>query len=150
MGNELVPVRPAIPKVVDQDGNPVVGPEMEKILGLVTQMAQTAQLVKIRKSLERQQITGHKKTIILNANGNQQFLDLTEVDPYTPCATAKFLNMSRDFPVYISVNDFFDFTQIWPNGELPFDFTQADERIRYIIYKCDQGQAVRLQLLVTY
>lgn len=53
---ELVPVQKKFtPAIVDEEGNKIVGPELESVTQLVTQMAQVAQLARIRKTLERQE-----------------------------------------------------------------------------------------------
>lgn len=54
--NDLVPVEKGkfIPEVVDEEGNKVVGPELEAVTQLVTQFSQLAQLARIRKAVERQ------------------------------------------------------------------------------------------------
>ena len=42
--SDIVPRRSIMPAIVDDAGNPLEGPEMEKVSGLVMQMAQLAQL----------------------------------------------------------------------------------------------------------
>ena len=49
-----------LPKVIDQTGKPVVGPEMESVTNLVIQLAQLAQLAKMRRLEESKVPVGVK------------------------------------------------------------------------------------------
>ncbi len=149
MGNELVPFKGLLPDVVDEEGHSVEGPEMERILKLVTGIAQNAQLAAIRKSLQRRNTQGHKKTLVLNVTDQLRSYDVMAFEPYIPWATLHITNMGPS-PVDVAINDYYDYTQLWVNVDLPFDFTEADERINYIAYKCDPGGTATIQLVATY
>lgn len=149
MGNELIPFNPIVPEIVDEQGQSVEGPEMERVIKLMTGVAQNAQLARIRKALERRQTQGKKFTTTLIATDQVQWLDLLESNPYTPLATVRFFNIGPS-QAYIAINDNYDFTPVWINAEFPLDYTEADERIHYIAYKCDPGGSARIQLLATY
>ena len=106
-------------------------------------------LRRIRQAAERRQTQGRKFTTTLNATPKVQFWDLLQTDPYVPLATARFLNTGTA-QVFLSVNDNFDFSPIWPNNDLPFDHTEADERIHYVSYYCAVGGTAVIQVVGTY
>ena len=56
--SDIVPRNSIMPTIVDDEGNPLEGPEMEKVSSLVMQMAQLAQLARIRKAAEIDIIQG--------------------------------------------------------------------------------------------
>jgi len=147
--NDMVPRRSLMPAVVDDEGNSLEGPEMEKVSGLVMQMAQLAQLARINRNLERREITGHKVTTILQASSATLEFDTKLHWPYVPWARARFVNTGPD-PVYVSINDDFDFTELVRYSELPIDFTEAKERICVIHYYCKAGQTASLQAVAFY
>lgn len=149
MGNELIPFKRALPEIVDEQGQSVEGPEMERILKMTTEMAQTAQLARIRKALERRQTQGRKFTTTLRVTAAVQFIDLLEVNPYTSLATLHILNMGPA-QVDIAINDNYDFTPVWVNQDFPLDYTDADERIHYIAYKTNPGGESTIRLVATY
>ncbi len=140
MANDLVPQKPTfVPEVVDDQGNKLEGPQMEAVTSLVTQMAQLAQLARIRKALERRQFEGHTDSKILNATSNQQFLNLLHQDPYHAWATAAFTNNGLGV-VYIALNnDNVVGKPVAAGGVYQVDFRDADRRIEVIAYHCDPG-----------
>jgi hypothetical protein len=146
---DLIPTKRLIPEIVDDQGKSVEGPEMERILKLTTEMAQTAQLARIRRALERRQIQGRTFPLTLNANGSVQTIDFYKVNPYTAFATMSIFNNGPS-PVYIAVNNSYNFNQVWVNANLPLDYTEADERIHFLAYKCDPGGTAALILVATY
>jgi hypothetical protein len=149
MGSELVPMRRNLPEIVDEDGHRVEGPDMDEVIKLLTGIAQNAQLARIRRALERRQIQGHKVTTILQVTDQLKWLDLLQQAPYVPWAKATFVNYGPN-PVYLAVNDYYDFTRLLQWTELPLDYTEADQRIEYIGYKCDPGAAASIQVVATY
>ncbi len=140
-----------IPEIVDGKGNRISGPELEAVTGLITGFAQLAQLARIRKSLERRHTQGHKVTVLQSATDQVGIFDvmISQNIPNIPWATLRILNRGPS-PVYVSINDIWDWTRIWVNEEFPVDFTEANERIHLVAYKCDTGQTANIQLFGTY
>lgn len=149
MGSELVPMRRNLPEIVDEHGRRVEGPDMDEVIKLLTGISQNAQLARIRKALERRQIQGRKVTTTLQATDQLKWLDVPLQAPYVSWARASFVNYGPS-PVYLAVNDYYDFTKVLQWAELPFDYTEADQRIEYIGYKCDQGGSASIQVVATY
>lgn len=149
MDKDLIPIQPT-PQVVDEEGNAVEGPEMERILKMTTQIAQTAQLARIRQALERRQTEGKKFSTILNVTPQIQWYDFTKLNPYTELAKLNIFNASKQAQVYIAVNDTHDFSPVFVNAPFDLDYTDAKERIRYIAYYCDQGLTGTMRLVGLY
>ena len=144
---ETLPALPAkiVPEVVDETGKKVLRPD---ILQMVTQMAQLAQLARIRKSLEKEHFEGKKDSRTLNATDQLQWIDLIDHFPNKPWATASFFN---DGPnrAYISF-DALDWTPLNRGDRFPPDFTKADERIGLIYYICDPGNTASVRAVGKY
>ncbi len=151
MSNDLVPFNPSVPEIIYEQSQSVEGPEMERILKLMNGMAQNAQLARIRKALERRQIQGKKFTITFNVTPQVQFYDFLEMNPYTALAKMQLINASQSqAQVYVAINDNFDFSPIWVNAPFNLDYSEADERIHYLVYKCDPGLTGTIRLVGTY
>lgn len=141
----LVP-KSILPEVVDKTGKPITGPEMETVTGLVMQLAQLAQLARIRKSLEREQFEGKVDTITLSATDEQACFNLLDRWHYTPLVTAFILNDGDD-TVQIAINEPYAWIEIKLNETRTIDHTKADRKIQRIYYKCQAGEtaAVRVE-----
>jgi len=139
------------PEVVDERGNKVVGPELEKVTGLVTEFAQLAQLARMRKSLEREHVQGKVDERTLSATDHLQYIDTVNDHPHVPWATAFFANDGPD-PVYIVVNG--DIMEGVPplnkNDSDNFNFTKADRRIEIVYYWCDAGKSASVRVRAKY
>jgi hypothetical protein len=137
--NDMVPRNSIMPAVVDDEGNPLEGPEMEKVSGLVMQMAQLAQLARIRKAVEIDIIQGLAVEKTLNCTDGQNSLDLRVVDPSYPWATASFQNLGPS-TVFIAIN-VNNYPKELPAGQVwEVDFSKAKTRIEVIYYYCNSGQ----------
>ena len=139
-----------VPQIVDDQGNPLEGPEMEAVLGKVTQMSQLAQLARINKNLTRirqdldMQVTkGMTVTKNLDAIDTQQTEWLLQVDPYEPWATATFTNKGLD-TVMVSVNNGQYFKSLVVNQIWEIDFKQSEQRLWRIDYYCAKGEKATL------
>jgi hypothetical protein len=139
-----------IPEVVDERGNKIVGPELEAVTGLVTQMAQLAQLAKIRKSLEREHFEGKVVEETLAASSSPHVWQLLREYPYVALATVYFKNDDDSNPVYISINNAYDWKKVDPQGEYSVDFLKADRRVELIYYKCDAGGTASVRVAGKY
>ena len=133
-------------KVVDVEGNEIVRPD---VLNAVTNIASLAQLVKIRKSLERDHIEGRLDERTLSATGTSQYVDLLQAYPNIAYATVSFYNSGLD-TVKISVNNPSDWSSIAINDTLSLDFTKADRRIEVIYYMCDPGNTATVTVKGKY
>lgn len=145
--NEDLPVirKPSI-KVVDEQGREIVRPD---IIQTVTQLGSLAQLVRIRRSLEREQVYGLTDSRTLSASDVQDFTNLLEVAPYTSLATATFVNDGPD-SVYLAINRSRPFHLLKKGESVPADFTKADQRINYLEYYCDSGETASIRVLGKY
>jgi len=132
-------------KVVDDEGKEIVRPD---VLQTVVQLAQLGQLVRIRKSLEKEEFEGKKDSRTLNTTDQPQWIDLINRFPNKPWATATFFN---DGPnrVYISF-DALDWTPLNLGESLPVDFTKADSRMKLIGYRCDPGNTASVRAVGKY
>ena len=144
---DLVPTRKSIiPEVVDEEGNRIVGPEMEAVTGLVTQMAQVAQLARIRKTLERQEAQMEKipegrlrpfeKTVTGDTMERWEVID----DVGQKCSSGTVYN---DGPqsCWIALNDIRDGFQEVKKGE-SIDFSFKHPVIeRFFFYSTAAGEA---------
>ncbi|GAH73931.1 unnamed protein product, partial [marine sediment metagenome] len=146
MAKELVPVKKAlIPEVVDETGKAVTGPEMEAVTGLVTQLAQVAQLARIRKALEREQFKGRVDTPTLSVTSKQSCLNLLDRWHYSALITAYFVNDGPD-TAYIAINEPYAWLKIKINETRTVDHTKADKRIERIYHKCDAGETASVRI----
>lgn len=133
-------------KVVE-DGKEVVRPD---VIAAVTQLASLAQLVKIRKSLEKEGFEGKEDPRTFSATGTIQYISLIHDYPYTPWATAYFYNDDPSNAVYISINNPWDWNEI-KSGEDSFkDRLKADKRIELVYYKCDPGGTASVRVVGKY
>lgn len=136
-----------LPAVTDNAGKPLAGPELESVIKLVTDMAQVANLARIRQALEREQIEGRSIEISLSVTAQMQVLDLREVFPYTPLATVAFYNLDDNGTAFISVNNAADFKTLGPNQSDNIDLTKAKRRAEVIYY---YGDAITVRLQGTF
>jgi len=145
---ELVPVEKSIiPQVVDDEGKRIVGPELEAVTQLVTQMAQVAQLARIRKTLERQEAQMEKipegrmrpfeKTITGNAIEMWKVID----DVGQKCNSGTVYNDGPN-EVWVCLNDIRDgFQEIKEGESLDFSFKHPVIE-RFFFYSTADGEAV--------
>ncbi len=158
MSKELIPKRSiSYPEVVDEEGNKIIGPEMEAVTGLVSQMAQLAQLARIRKSIEKEEFEGKIDSRTLIATDQLQWIDLIDRHPNTPWATAAFFNDGNpalppgtNVPVHIGINDMNPNATLNTGDALPADFTKADRRISIIYYWTDAGNTTVVRAVGKY
>ncbi len=144
--NLPVPISPKI-KVVDETGRDIVRPD---VIQAVTQFAQVAQLVRIRKSLERQDFKGVLDPRVLSATEKKEFLDLITDRPYQPWINAFFVNDGPD-TVYFFINRITDTPHTLKSGEtITLDHSHADERIDQIFYYCDAGSTASVRVSGQY
>ena len=135
-----------IPEVVDETGRKITGPEMEAVTGLVTQLAQVAQLARIRKALEREQFEGRVDTMTLSATDSQAVLDLLDRWPYSPLVTAYITNDGPKYDVLIAINDPYRWMTIKNSETRTIDHTKAKRRIERIYYKCNSGETASVRV----
>ena len=138
-----------IPEVFDEKGQKVTGPEMEAVLKTVTNLAQTAQLARIRKSLEREHIEGEVVGITLDATDERQVVELLNEAPGIPWATVFFRNTGPD-DVNIAVNDAFKSFTLIKNEGTSIDLTKADKRVEKIYYWCAPSETATLRVRGKY
>lgn len=140
----------SMPRIrVVEDGKETVGELDVGLINMVTQLGQLGQLSKIRKSLEREQFLGKLLSTTLAATDEYQALDLTKQDPFIPWISATFVNKGPD-SVYLAINRQRPFHKLDKGDSLPADFAKAEERIYFIEYQCDSGNAASLRCLGKY
>lgn len=145
MGKELIPAPGVAPKVVDEEGNKIVGPEMEAVIGLVGQMAQLAQLARIRKSLEKEEFEGIVDHRDLAATDQLQWIDLIDRWPNTPWVSAFIINDGPN-DVLLAINNAYNWIPIKPRETRLVKHGKADRRIETIYYRCDPGNTALVRV----
>ena len=141
-----VPSNPKL-KVVDENGKEIVRPD---VIQAVMQFAQVAQLTRIRKSLEKQDLKGELDPRDIGATEKKQFLDLITDRPYQPWINAFFVNDGPD-TVYLFINRIKDTPHTLKTGEtLTLDHSHASERISQIFYYCDAGETASVRVTGQY
>ncbi len=130
-----------VPKVTDDAGNPLVGPELEAVVKLVNQMAQTAQLARIRQALEREQFEGKSDNRVLNGTLSMQTVDLVHAWPFTPWIRGTFRNRGPGI-LKFAVNADKDFRTLHLGESDPRDHSKAAQRIEQFYFYCEGQPAV--------
>jgi hypothetical protein len=148
-------VLPELPSVLKRVNVPViedgheVGPlppgEMQEII----QLAQLGQMVRIRKSLEREHFQGKVDSRDLNCTEERQFVDLTMNWPEVPWATASFHNYGPN-TAYIGINDTAMEHPLEIDEDFSVDLTKGDRRIDVIYYWCGKGETALLRVVGKY
>lgn len=160
---------PLMPEVVDQNGKPLVGPDLDAVLKRVSEMAQVAQLARIRMALERAEVAQLKELDQIRSalereqfQGETQELTLSCTDQVSwvgidigderlelPWITASFVNDGPN-TAFISINrKSYPFTI--KAGEVhPIDFSRAEQRIETIYYWCTAGQTASVRAVGKY
>lgn len=134
---------------VIEDGKETVGELDVGLITMVTQLAELGQLNKIRKSLQREQFQGKLLSVTLSATDEYKALDLTKQYPFTPWATATFVNDGDD-TAYVAINNQRPYHELKKGESIPADFTKADVRIYFIEYYCDSGETATIRVLGKY
>lgn len=138
-----------IPEVVDEKGQKVTGPELEAVLKTVTNLAQTAQLARIRRSLEREHVEGKVVEITLDATEERQTFELLNEGPGIPWATVLFRNTGPD-EVIIAINNAFRSFRLILDESTSIDLTKADQRVEEIYYWCARGETATIRVRGKY
>lgn len=133
-------------KVVDDEGKEIVRPD---VIQAVVQLAQLAQQVRIRKSLEREHVEGNQDSKDLAASFIPNVVDLLMQYPGKAWATASFFNDGPD-AVYIGLNRRGGAAKIESGESHSPDFTKADRRIELIYYWCDAGETAVVRAVGKY
>jgi len=144
MNNE-VELKSLVPQIIEE-GKTVVRPD---VIQAVTQLAQLGQLVKIRKSLEKEEYEGILDQRTLASTDATNYIDLINSHPYKPWIDAYFYNDGAN-EIYIAINRPVDFHRIEPTESLALDFSNADRRIELIYYRCDPGETTSVRALGKY
>ena len=132
--------------VKDEEGKQIVRPD---VIQAVTQLASLAQMVRIRKSLEREHVEGHIDAKTLSATDQPKYVDLIEEYPFTPYATVSFYNNGPN-SARLSLNNAFDWFMLDIDEGVDMDFTKADQRIEVIHYVCNPGQTASVTVRGKY
>ena len=139
MPHQEISKKTFIPEIVDDTGKPLVGPDIDAVLKRVTELAEVANLARIRKSLERQEFKGIADPRVLNATDQMQYVDLLQLAP-AAWISCFIINRGPDM-VHIQVN--YPFRQaslnIAPKETRTIDYSHADRRIELLYYQCDPG-----------
>lgn len=148
---DLLPARQPqhFPEIVDESGRPLVGPEMEAVLGIVTQFAQLAQLARIRRAVEREQFQGKIHTAAVPVTDRRQRLDFVEDEPYTPLISAFIINDGPN-TAKIAINEPYKWLEIKTNEDRSIDHSRAERKIERIYHECDSGETASLRIEAHY
>jgi len=141
--------KPVLPEVVDDKGHTVVGPEMEAVTHLMIQMAQLAQQVRIRKSVERDHVKGEAIEKRLSVTPDAQVVSLVGEYPYTPLATVSFQN-DGDHSAFVSINNAYHWKEVRPNEVYEVDLTKADQRLQLVHYHSNPGETTSIRMTGKY
>ena len=147
--NELIPRNPFVPEVTDSNGKYIVGPEIDSVLKRVVDMAQLANLARIRISLENAKFQGKLDPRNLSVTPTPKFIDLLNNHPNTPWIEADFVNRGN-VTMYVSINVEDKFIPIGPGEKFFFDVKQANQKIEGIYYYCSPGGTTTMQVLGKY
>jgi len=131
---------------VVEDGKEIVRPDVIKA---VVDLGSLGQLVRIRKSLERDHIQGKHDPRNLDATDEYQHINLIDNWPNTPWATAYFFNRGPN-SVSIAVNKARPWVELRIGEDQELDFTKADSRIWFIEYQCDPGETASVKATGKY
>lgn len=131
---------------VMDEGRRVVRPD---VVQSITQLASLAQLVRIRKALEKESTQGRLDTRDISATEQQGYIDLVDRVPWTPWASAFIANDGPD-TVRVAINDPVSFMEIRVNETRSLDYTKAEVRISCIWYECDPGETASVRIEGTY
>jgi hypothetical protein len=145
MSKELIPAPEVVPKIIDEEGNKIVGPEMEAVIGLVGQMAQLAQLARIRKSLEKEEFEGNVDHRDLAATDQLQWIDLIDRFPNTPWVSAFIINDGPN-DALLAINNAYSWIRIKHRETRTVNYSKADRRIEIIYYQCDPGNTALVRV----
>ena len=149
LGKEIKDVVPFMPQVVDQYGKAVPGPEMEAVMRVVVQYAQLAQLVHIRKSLEREHFEGEVFARDLAATEELGHISLLGNHPYSALATAFLINSGPN-DAHIAINEAYNWLVLRPLETRTIVHTKADRRIELIYFRCNPGESANVRLEGVY
>lgn len=133
---------------VIEDGKEV-GPLPPGELQEIMQLATYGQLVRIRKSLEKEEFQGKQDSRVLDATDAYQTEDLVKKYPFIPWATASFVNDGAD-AVYIGINRQAGATKLEDGEPYEVDYTKAERRIELIYYWCDAGETASVRVVGKY
>ena len=139
LGKEIKDVVPFAPQVVDQYGKAVPGPEMEAVMRVVVQYAQLAQLVRIRRSMEREHFQGKLAIRDIQSTDQPQVIDYLLGDPLAPVIGVFVINYGPD-TLKVAVNEPYEFVVVRANETRTINHTKADERINRLYYQCEPGE----------
>lgn len=160
---------PLQPEVRDDSGKPLVGPDLDAVLKRVAEMAQVAQLARIRKaieqgqanqvkelgsirrSLKRQEFQGITEELTLSCTSQVSWvgIDIGNVRLQAPWITVSFVNDGPN-DAFISVNrQSYPFT-IKIHDVYPIDFSRADQRLEEIYYYCAAGETASVRAVGKY
>ncbi len=145
--NLPVPISPKI-KVVDETGRDIVRPD---VIQVVTQSAQVAPLVSIRKVLEKQDFTGVVDPRVLSVTDKPSFLDLINDEPYTPWIAVDLVNSGAKTAL-IGINQNggrWEFALL--TGQVvTINRRGAEKRIELLFYRCNSGESTTVMVTGTY
>jgi hypothetical protein len=135
------------PQVLDDKGNPIVGPALDAVLNRVSSFAMLANMAKIRKAVERKQFQGVINEITLACSGTEGIIDVQERSGAVknpPWVSVVFFNDGPN-TAYVGINNRVDFFTVRINESHPTDFGDADNRIHTLYFWCDPGNTASVR-----
>ena len=136
-----------VPQVLDDKGNPIVGPALDAVLNRVSSFAMLANMAKIRKAVERPQFQGIVDEITLVCSQTETVTDILNrplVKNSPPWIAATFFNDGPN-TAYVGINSRTNFFTIKVGESHPTDFARADVRIHTLYYWCDPGNTASVR-----
>lgn len=132
--NELITTETkSLPEIVDETGKTLdAGVD---VMGLVSKLAELAQLAKIRKSLEKEDFSGRVDIRPLASTDVMQMTEYTLDWPFVPLIGAFIINNGPN-DVRIAINEPLDWIDIIVTGTRTISHSHAKRRIDRIYYVC--------------
>lgn len=104
---------------------------------------------KLNKHMEKAEFKGERDPRTLNATEEIKGLNLIGGWPFQPWIAASFYNRGPN-TVYIDINRRGKWGSLEMGEGENMDFSNSDERIRYIRYKCNSGETASLDVRGKY
>lgn len=153
MSQELVPSSDKwLPQVEDQNGKPVVGPELDAVTNMMVGYAQLAQMARIRKSVESQNFQGYTdpREVHLSPGNEKYVFDFKNSYPFVPWSYALFENLGPN-DASVSINDPFHFFAVHAGAPLKVNRLGATNQRMWVLYfETEAGNTANLNVVGEY
>jgi len=134
---------------IEAQGKGVSNPRMDPaVMSFIMQASIASQAVRIRKSIEehnrKESFEGKLDTRELLADDTTQSISLVDEWPNTPWISVLLINGPDT--VYIGINRASGWMQLLKNETRALDYSNAEEKIKVIYYRCDPGMTADVRV----